>query len=158
MRNAVAAVLCLLLAAPALAATSPAAQAWVRYGESELTAYYYDPATVRSEAQRKRVWRLFEHKEPDREGVQSGKALIEIDCRDRTYRYLRTTYYSGKMGEGKYLGGRGEHRSEHIGPGTMIHHLARAVCEPAAAPAAAALPAASAAAALPPASQPRAAR
>lgn len=137
MRRAIPCVLSFVLALPALAAApgpaaapaAAAAQQWVRYGESEQTAYYFDPGTVRSQAQRKRVWRLFEHKEPQGDGVLSGKALIEIDCRDWTYRYLKTTYYSGRMGEGKYLGGRGEHRTEHIGPGTMIHHLAKAVCE-----------------------------
>lgn len=108
-----------------------AAHAWVSLGESESTAYYLDPDTVRTEGTKRRVWRLFDLKEA-RDGVRSGKALIEIDCRRGTYRYLKTMYYSEPMGTGKYVGGRGEHGREHIAPGTMISQLATRVCEPAA--------------------------
>jgi hypothetical protein len=107
-----------------------AAQAWVSIGESESTTYYLDADTVRTEGTTRRVWRLFDLKEA-RDGVRSGKALIEIDCRRGTYRYLKTMYYSEPMGTGKYVGGRGEHSREHIAPGTMIGQLAARVCEPA---------------------------
>ncbi|MEJ8839919.1 surface-adhesin E family protein [Ramlibacter sp. AN1133] len=120
----------LLAAALALGATGAAA-AWVSIGESESTAYYLDPDSVRSEGAHRRVWRLFEYKGQQREGVKSGKALIDIDCQAGTYRYLKTMYYSDAMGSGKYLGGRGEHRREHIAPGTMIGQLASMVCQPA---------------------------
>lgn len=148
------------LTAIAFGACASLAQAagWVQYGESEHTTYYYEPGTVRAEAQRKRVWRLFEHKEAQHNGVQSGKALVEIDCRDWTYRYLRTTYYSGKMGKGKYLGGTREHRGDHIGPGTMIHHLAGVVCQSEGPKAAAAAPAPASAPVTPTAQKKDAAR
>lgn len=120
----------LALTALALGATG-AAQAWVSIGESASTSYYLDADTVRSEGTVRRVWRLFDLKE-ERDGVRSGKALIEIDCRRGTYRYLKTMYYSEPMGTGKYVGGRGEHSREHIAPGTMISQLATRVCEPAA--------------------------
>ena len=110
---------------------SGAAQAWVSIGESASTTYYLDADTVRTDGTNRRVWRLFDLKEP-RDGVRSGKALIEIDCRRGTYRYLKTMYYSDPMGTGKYVGGRGEHSREHIAPGTMISQLATRVCEPAA--------------------------
>lgn len=128
-------MLCQVLRTLALAAltlgTAGAAQAWVSLGESESTAYYLDPDTVRTEGTKRRVWRLFDLK-AERNGVRSGKALIEIDCRRETYRYLKTMYYSDPMGTGKYVGGRGEHTREHIAPGTMISQLATRVCEPAA--------------------------
>ena len=115
----------------ALACVAGSASAWVSIGESEATAYYLDPDSVRTEGAQRRVWRLFDLKERQPDGVQSGKALIEIDCRAGTYRYLKTMYYSGGMGKGRYLGGRGEHRKEHIAPGTMIGQLATRVCQPA---------------------------
>ena len=121
----------LALAGLALGAAG-AASAWVRIGESETTAYYLDPASVRAEGAHRRVWRLFEYREPQRDGVKSGKALIDIDCQEGTYRYLKTMYYSESLGQGQYLGGRGEHRQEYIGPGTMIGQLASLVCQPAA--------------------------
>lgn len=127
----------LALAALALGFAGAAPAAWVSLGESESTTYYLDADTVRTEGARRRVWRLFDLKE-ERNGVRSGKALIEIDCRRDTYRYLKTMYYSEGMGTGKYVGGRGEHPPEHIAPGTMIGQLATRVCEPAADRAAAA--------------------
>lgn len=122
MRTACAGLgLLLLLAAPA--------RAWVSLGETETTAYYLDPDTVKSEGQQRRVWRLFDLKEKQRNGIKSGKALIEIDCDAGTYRYLRTMYYSDSMGKGRYLGGVRDQRKEYIGPGSMIGQLAKTVCE-----------------------------
>ena len=118
----------ILLAAGLALGAAGAASAWVSIGESESTAYYLDPDSVRSEGAHRRVWRLFEYKAPQGDGVKSGKALIEIDCQGGTYRYLKTMYYSDAMGKGKYLGGRGEHRKEYIGPGTMVGQLASMVC------------------------------
>ena len=62
------------------------------------------------------------------DGVHSGKALIEIDCKAWTFRYVRTLYYGGRMGRGAYLGGGGEQPPDHIGPDSMVGVLARAVC------------------------------
>jgi hypothetical protein len=113
-------------------ASAGVAAAWVPIGESESTAYYLDADSVRSEGTHRRIWRLFDYKEQPREGVKSGKALIDIDCQAGTYRYLKTMYYSEAMGKGVSVGGRGEHRKEYIAPGTMIGQLANLVCQPAA--------------------------
>jgi hypothetical protein len=134
-----------LAAAVLLAALAPPAWAWVSVGESEAAAYYMDPEVMRADAAQRRVWRLFDYKEKQANGVQSGKALIEIHCTEGSYRYLRTIYYAGAMGQGKVLGGTREQRKEFIGPGTLIAHLANTVCQPA--PAATAAPAAAAASA-----------
>lgn len=119
------------LLAPLLALASFAAQAqgadWVSYGQSENGAYYFDKSSIRAEGDRKRVWRLFALREPQA-GVQSGKALIELQCKAGTYRYLRTLYYSGPMGQGKYVGGSREQSPEPITPGSMIGELAQKVC------------------------------
>jgi hypothetical protein len=119
----------LVLAALAFGAAG-AAHAWVSIGESASTAYYLDPHTVRTDGTLRRVWRLFDYKGQQREGVKSGKALIEIDCHAGTYRYLKTMYYSEALGEGQYVGGGGERRKEYIAPGTMVAQLANAVCQP----------------------------
>jgi hypothetical protein len=134
----------ILLGAGLALGAAAGAPAWVSIGESESTAYYLDPDTVRADGTHRRVWRLFEYKAQQREGVKSGKALIDIDCQAGTYRYLKTMYYSEPLGKGKYLGGRGEHRKEYIGPGTMIGQLANLVCQPAGENAAAAKPASAA--------------
>ena len=107
------------------------AWAWISVGESENTAYYLDPDSIRVEGAHRRVWRMFEYKAPQASGVRSGKALIDIDCQADTYRYLRTMYYSEPQGRGKVLGGARERRKEHIVPGTMIAQLARTTCQPA---------------------------
>ncbi|KQT14342.1 surface-adhesin E family protein [Ramlibacter sp. Leaf400] len=117
-------------AALAVAASALPAQAddWVSYGQSENGSYYFDRATLRTDGDRKRVWRLFALKAPRGDGVQSGKALIEFNCKAETFRYLRTMYYSGPMGQGRYVGGAKEQSTEPVGPGTMIGELARRVC------------------------------
>ncbi|MDB5953570.1 surface-adhesin E family protein [Ramlibacter sp.] len=102
--------------------------AWVAVGESESTSYYLDPDSIHVEGAHRRVWRMFDYKEPQASGVRSGKALIEIDCEADTYRYLRTMYYSQPQGRGKVLGGARERHKEHIVPGTMIAQLAKATC------------------------------
>lgn len=120
-----------LLRAATLALASLAASAhateWVSYGQSENGSYYFDKSGIRVEGDHKRVWRLFALREPQA-GVQSGKALIEFQCKAGTFRYLRTMYYSGPMGQGKYVGGAREQPSEPIAPGTMIGELAQRVC------------------------------
>jgi hypothetical protein len=135
-------LLCKLLPLAALGSAAQAS-AWVSVGESETVAYYMDPEVMRADGAQRRVWRLFDYKEKQPNGVQSGKALLEINCGEGSYRYLRTIYYAGSMGQGKVLGGTREQRKEFIGPGTMIGHLAKNVCQPAgaAAPVPAALPA-----------------
>jgi hypothetical protein len=118
-------------AAFALAGLAASAHAteWVSYGQSESGSYYFDKSGIREEGGRKRVWRLFALREPQA-GVQSGKALIEFQCKAGTFRYLRTMYYSGPMGQGRYVGGAREQSVEPIAPGTMIGELARKICEP----------------------------
>jgi hypothetical protein len=113
-----------------LAAAPAWASAWVSVGESETAAYYMDPEVMRADGVQRRVWRLFDYKEKQANGVQSGKALLEINCSEGSYRYLRTVYYAGSMGQGKVLGGTRDQRKEFIGPGTMIGHLAKTVCQP----------------------------
>ena len=117
--------LCVLAAVLSWAGT---AGAWVAVGESESTSYYLDPDSIHVQGAHRRVWRLFDYKEPQASGVRSGKALIEIDCEAGTYRYLRTMYYSQPQGRGKVLGGARERHQEHIVPGSMVAQLARATC------------------------------
>ena len=118
-----------IVAVLALAALPAQAQPadWVGYGQSESGSYYFDRSSLRAEGERRRVWRLFALREPQA-GVQSGKALIEFRCQAGTYRYLRTLYYSGPMGDGRYLGGAREQSDEPVTPGSMIGELAARVC------------------------------
>ena len=118
-------LLCALLTGPVLAA---AGEEWVSFGESELGTHYFDAGSIRTDGQRRRVWRLIDRKQRLPAGIQSGKALIEIDCTGGTYRYVQTLQYSGRMGRGKYLRGEGEQPALPIGPGTMVAELAQHVC------------------------------
>lgn len=112
----------------ALGAAAAGTSDWARVGENGNTSFYFDRANVRMQADRRQVWRLFEQAKADAQGVRSGTALVEIDCKAATYRYLRTLHYSGRMGQGDYLGGSGEQPWEHIGPGTFVQRLAGLVC------------------------------
>jgi hypothetical protein len=112
----------------ALGAEAAPTGEWVNYGESELGTHFFDAASIRTDGQRRRVWRLIDRKERLPDGTHSGKALIEIDCQGGNYRYVQTLQYSGKMGRGKYLRGEGEQPPGPIVPGTMVAHLAQVVC------------------------------
>ena len=120
-----------LLRATAFAACTLALAAhaadWESYGQSETGSYYFDRSSLRVEGDHKRVWRLFALREPQG-GVQSGKALIEFQCKAATFRYLRTLYYSGPMGQGRYVGGAKAQPAEPITPGSTIAELANRVC------------------------------
>jgi len=117
-----------LALAAAVVAGHAHAQEWVSYGESEIGVHYYDRASVRATGERKRVWRLIERREALSNGIRSGKALIEIDCREGTYRYLKTMHYAGSMGRGRFIGGSGQQPREFVAPGTMAAQLSKAVC------------------------------
>ncbi|MBI5279112.1 MAG: hypothetical protein HY854_21940 [Burkholderiales bacterium] len=120
-----------LLLVVGLAATASHAAGthqWVSYGESEVGVHYFDSSSVKSVGNLRRVWRLIDRREPLGNGIHSGTALIEIDCRAGTYRYLQTRQYSGRMGQGRYLGGDREQPVEHISPGSMAGYLSQLVC------------------------------
>ncbi|WP_374663560.1 surface-adhesin E family protein [Ramlibacter sp.] len=122
-----AATLVMLMMAAGAQASTPATT-WEPYGESENAVHYYDTVSVRVEGSRRRVWRLFDLRARAENGVQSGMALVEIDCRESAFRYLRTIYFDGPKGHGKYLGGASDLQFDPIGPGSMIGQLARRLC------------------------------
>lgn len=121
-------VLVLVLAVAGAVDAAPPPTTWQPYGESENAVHYYDTVSVQAEGTRRRVWRLFDLRTRADNGVQSGMALVEIDCRAEGYRYLRTLYFDGPKGHGKPLGEANDPLFVPIGPGSIIGQLARRLC------------------------------
>ncbi|HYF18464.1 MAG TPA: surface-adhesin E family protein [Ramlibacter sp.] len=120
---------CLRAISVALLLAPLAGQAqWVSYAQTESGSFFLDPGSVRQEGPRTLVWRLFELQQRRGDGVQSGKALVELDCAAGSYRYLRTFHYGGSMGHGQYIGSAAVHPPEPISPGSVVDELARRVC------------------------------
>ena len=62
---------------------------WTKVGEKNSTVQYIDYSTIRKEGNLSKVWGLQDRKKPDGEGAISDRLLIEIDCKEESYRLLK---------------------------------------------------------------------
>lgn len=92
---------------PAQPRPVPAAEAspWERVGVYEGRTLYVDPTTVRRSGTRLQVWTVTDLKESNAtargRAYWSKKALLEIDCSQRTLKVLQDTWYTRHMGQGE---------------------------------------------------------
>lgn len=92
-------ILALLLAT----LTAPARGDWVKYGESDNAAYYYDPATITKNGDFARVWQFQDFKRRAADGSRSARLLSEYDCKGSQYRILDWSTHSQEMLRGEKL-------------------------------------------------------
>lgn len=76
---------------------------WVKIGEVDDLAYYFDPATIRKAGNLRRVFVLQDFKERKSLGELSLRALSEYDCKNWVHRGLDISIHSGNMASGKVL-------------------------------------------------------
>jgi hypothetical protein len=83
--------------------SQPAWADWVELGSTDDATNYIDPETVRKTPNGRRVWVMASLDQPKTVSFgtyQSGKFVVEFDCRDERSRILQTSWYSGPMGSG----------------------------------------------------------
>ena len=85
--------------------SSSAAAAWVEVGGNAIATAYADPATIRKNGNRAKMWDLFDLKtaRASREGRSylSTKQQAEYDCKEEQWRMLYFSWHSGNMGIGE---------------------------------------------------------
>lgn len=99
------AIVALPLATSADLAQASATAPWERVGVYEGRTLYIDPTTARKSGSRVQIFTITDLKEPNAtaRGRQyfSKKALLELDCSNRTLKVLQDTWYTRRMGQGE---------------------------------------------------------
>lgn len=95
------------------------------------TTFYIDRSTIRKNNIFHRIWTLSNNKTPDRFGVNSGTALVEIDCSNDKYRFLQMTAFGGQMAYGKEIVSNNDTTGWiYAAPGTINAKIASITCNP----------------------------
>jgi len=109
---------------------SPAWAEWVEVTRgSNENVFYIDPATIRKEGNRRKVWGITDLKKAGFSGELSRKYRKEFDCKEERVRILNISAYSKSMGAGDVLvidNGIGEW--QEIAPETVDETLLKRVC------------------------------
>lgn len=97
-------VLMMLLAV----ASSSAAAEWINVVKVAAGSYYVDTATIRSDGNLVRMWTLYDLNKPvfnetNGKPYASQKVQSEFDCKEKLWRMLEYSWYTGKMGEGQMV-------------------------------------------------------
>ena len=99
------AILMVCLLGPIQAQTRAEPSPWERVGIYEGRTLYIDPTTARKSGSRIQIFTIVDLKEPNAtaRGRQyfSKKALLELDCSQRTFTVLQDTWYTRQMGQGE---------------------------------------------------------
>lgn len=102
---------------------------WVLVSENDTGTAYVDSASVSKDGFLRRFWELLNLNVPDKDGDRSYRMLMEVDCKERRYRYLQGSYFSRPMGLGEMTGSFNKPTEwSHSAPGTTCEAVVRFVC------------------------------
>ena len=73
---------------------------WMTVTRTEVATVYMDSSAIERIGQRKRVWVVYDLREPDSSGQRSVKSYIEYDCAENTYRTISASSHAQPMGNG----------------------------------------------------------
>ena len=76
---------------------------WMTVMRTETATVYMDSSAIVKIGQRKRVWVVYDLREPDNNGQRSVKSYIEYDCAENTYRTISASSHAQPMGNGPAL-------------------------------------------------------
>lgn len=81
------------------------ANPWEKVGIYEGRTLYVDHSTARRSGSRIQIFTITDLKEPNATArgrqYRSKKALLELDCAQRTFKLLQDTWHARQMGEGE---------------------------------------------------------
>jgi hypothetical protein len=75
---------------------------WVFIGSTTKADVFIDPATIRKDANLRKVWQVYDLKQRDK-GVLSDRGRAEYDCSQERYRWLYSSTHGGAMASGELL-------------------------------------------------------
>jgi hypothetical protein len=110
-----------LLIGLALSVMATAVQAqWVFVGTAPNgNKWYADPTTKSRTGNVVRIWEIVDHVEPklfDGQTYRSERALMQMDCFERTRQILKSEGFSGKMATGKWVGSNNKPSRTNVVP------------------------------------------
>jgi hypothetical protein len=90
------------------ALSSDAAAEWIKVFERDAGSVYVDAATIRSDGNLVRIGTLYDLNTPVISAINgkpyaSQREQIEFDCKEKLWRTLEYSWYTGKMGEGQMV-------------------------------------------------------
>jgi hypothetical protein len=114
--------------------SSSAGAEWVRAGDTGNAAIYFDPATLSRAGNIVNMDVLYDlkaavHSMTNGNQYASQKSQTEYDCKDKQWRMLNFSWYSGNMGAGKmveYLADA--FKWEPVPPGSGVEALWQLAC------------------------------
>jgi len=109
---------------------SPAWAEWVEVTRSvNGNVIYIDPATIRKEGNRRKVWGITDLSKVGTSGEMSRKYRKEYDCKDERSRILTIAIYSQAMGDGDVKGNDNiASEWQEIAPETVDESVLKRVC------------------------------
>lgn len=121
---------CLLLLA---LMSSNAMAEWVRFGSSNNSTVYADPATIRRIGNMVQLWQMNDLETADTRTPKphmSRRMQVEYDCKEEQSRVIYMSFFSGNMGGGDVLNaGNFSEEWQPVPPGTMNEVLFKFSCE-----------------------------
>jgi hypothetical protein len=118
-----------LMMALLLSTAMPVAAEWVKYFESDVATFHFDPVSIRVNGHLRQVQELLELKQRHRDGEMSRRALREYDCEEKRHRTLSFTTHAEPMAGGSILYSRNESgRWFPIAPGSGAEGILKVVC------------------------------
>lgn len=84
----------------ALLCCASAQAMWVTVTRNEAATVYVDSAAIVKIGSIKRIWVVYDLKDPDNTGQRSVKSYLEYDCAANTYKTLSASSHAQPMGNG----------------------------------------------------------
>jgi Surface-adhesin protein E len=112
--------------------SSSAVAEWVLAGRNEITAAYFDPATISKTGNTVKMWNLFDLRTArllDKQPYMSMKRQVEYDCKEERSRLLSFSGHSENMAGGEVVFSDSDpHNWEPVSPGSGNETLWKIAC------------------------------
>jgi hypothetical protein len=118
------------------AATPTQAQAqWTKFASGmpggSLGGWYYDRDFLRDTGSRKIFWLLKDLNKPDENDRHSYRFLVQMDCREKKFRFIQVAGFKEPMAAGEQLGVDSSlGKWQTLGSDTLFSHVRGLVCLP----------------------------
>ena len=106
---------------------------WMPMGVYGEAAAYFDPSTVQSTGNSRKVWTMLDYRQPQHNShgktYRSTRSLQHIQCKTQQVKTLSLSFYSGARGSGDVLSSEGVIQDwQPIPPDSVVAKMARTVC------------------------------
>jgi len=107
---------------------APATAAWLPIAINDEASFYFNPDTVRSQADLISVWVIADRPRKGSEGDRSVRMQYDIDCVSVKYRITYKALHAEPMAQGVNLGTEHPNDWKAVIPGTAAELIVKKVC------------------------------